>query len=40
MAQVTKWERYEIEKKKIIEQNLTPEEYERAIAVLSRRLGL
>lgn len=37
---MTKWERYEIEKKKIIGQNLTPEEYERAIAALSRRLGV
>lgn len=35
-----KWKEYEAEKRKLEEQNLTAEEYEQAVILLARRLGL
>ena len=37
---MTKWERYEIEKRKLAEKNLTPEEYDKAIKEICKKLGI
>lgn len=35
-----KWLKYEQEKKKLLEKNLCPKDYENAIKELARRLGI
>ena len=37
---MTKWQKYESEKRKLQEKNLSPAEYEDAIRALCKKLGI